>query len=218
VGHFPYVFLPDGQAAGGGRGPAPSLAERVKQQLELSIYNAWLGQALPLDEEMCVVSLFHQLMRGGTKGAEFVFARVAYDGRLLGRLDGLDQNEDSPYVDHHYRLAVDRPHRRIVYKTKTAVFLFDFDGRLLAKVPLEGPLLKTLAPMKLGCCGPQGQPVLHHPKQHLILAMDPVDDPSNLKLTLTEAAAAYKKETAKLKKNHQPIKYRWLYDGEPIRH
>ena len=55
-----------------------------------------------------VQPLFHSLMRGGSKGLEFAFALLSLDGQVIGRVEGIDRHDDSPFVEHHYRLAIDR--------------------------------------------------------------------------------------------------------------
>ena len=121
---------------------------------------------------------------GGSKGLEFAFALLSLDGQVIGRVEGIDRHDDSPFVEHHYRLAIDRAHGRIVYKNKTSFFLFDFQGGLLAWVKLEAQPLKSLSAWKLGCCSPDGRIVLSHPEQHLLLVVDPVTDPDGLESAL----------------------------------
>jgi hypothetical protein len=215
---FPHVHLPDGTRVGKGNRPTPSLEQLAEKRYDLSLYGCWIGQALPLGEGTCLVTLFHKLMRGGSKGSDFVFALISEDGRLVGRVDGIDPHDDSPFVDHHYRVAVDRARGRIVYKTRASFFLFDLKGKLLNKVELEGPARKGLSVFKLGGCGPDGRIVLYHPEQHLLLQLDPIDQPGDLRATLADGLAFYKRERTRLKKQHEVVAYRWMHPGPIVRH
>ncbi len=216
---FPYVRLPDGERAGRDSRPAPSLEDQVKRRFEPTLlFNPWLGQALPLDEKRSLVSLFSQHLRGGSKGLGFVFAIVSTEGEIVGRVEGIDQRAESPYVEHHYRLAVDRKHGRIVYKNKTSCFHFNLEGRRLAQVRLEGKPLRSLAALKLGGCGPDGRIIFHHPDQHFLAVTDPVTTPRELADTLAALAARIAPERNRLKKQYEWTHSRWLHPGPVVRH
>src|SRR5262249_49815146 len=87
---FPYAHLADGRAAGDGARPAPSLTQQANERFRMHLYGSWLGQVAPLDAGRLLVPIFHQLMRGGTKGAAFAFALVSPTGEITGRLNGID--------------------------------------------------------------------------------------------------------------------------------
>jgi len=215
---FPYVRLPNGAAAGAGNRPEPSLEQQAKDTLGVSLNRPWIGQVLPLGSETCVVSVYNGQMRGGSKGLPFVFGLLRYDGRLIGKLDGIDEYEESPFVEYHFRLAVDHRHHRIIYKNKFAFYLFDFEGRLIEKVMLDGADVKAASPMRLGCCGPTGQIVLYHPKQSLMLTIDPFEQSSDLRQALTASLVDYSTGRKNLKKAFDPVNYRWISPQDAQRH
>lgn len=215
---FPYIKMSSGERVGTGCRPVPSLLSQASELFGVGLHDGWIKQALPLDETKCAVSLFHKYMRGGSKGLPFAFGILDYAGRVVGRLDGIDDYNESPYSEHHHTLAVDRRYRRIVYKNKAAFFLFDFDGRVLAKVALDNADVKAMAAFHLGCCGADGQIVLYHRKQHLVLQMDPIAQPVDLESAIAIAMTDYNAQRSKLKKQHAPESYRWLAPAPAVRH
>ncbi len=110
------------------------------------------------------------------------------------------------------------PHGRIVYKNKMSCFLFDLDGQPLAQVKLEGKPLNGLAALKLGGCSPEGRIIFYHPKQHLLVATDPVAEPADLAAALGETVALLPRERNRLKKRFEWDSSRWLHPGPVVRH
>src|SRR5262249_41987852 len=104
------------------------------------------------------------------------------------------------------------------YKNKAAFFLFDFDGRRLVRVKLEGKPLGSLGAWKLGGCSAEGRVVLYHPEQSLLLVLDPLSRPASLKTALSEAVAFLGGERARLRKQYESVGSRWLHPGPIIRH
>jgi hypothetical protein len=104
---FPYLKGRDGQTIGPSCQPRPTLADQAKQKFAMSLYCPWVSDLYPLDDSRYFVSAFHKLMRGGTKGCTFLFAILSEEGELIGRLEGIDQWRESPFVGHRYKVVVE---------------------------------------------------------------------------------------------------------------
>jgi hypothetical protein len=204
---FPHVRLPGDK----GERPQPSLGAQVR------LHSGWLSQALPLTTDRFLVTCFHQLLRGGTKGMDFTLALVDTTGRVLGTAQGIHRDTDSPYVDHHYRVGVDRGRGTFIYKGKRSFFLFDFDGAQVARVALDEGEAKALSTWHLAGSGPDGRAVLCHRKQHLLLRLDPIaPTAAGLEESLRAGVAVLKEQRTKLKKRFESRAAHWLHPG-PVR-
>jgi len=204
---YPHVRFPGDDL------PAITIDSQVK------LHFPWLGQALPLDGERFLITAFHKLMKSGTKGMPFTFAIVDRTGKILVQLSGIDQKEESPYVEHHYRVGIDRARSTILYKNKACFFVFDFAGALRAKVSFDSTELKPLAAWHLSGVAPDGRVILSHKKQHLLLAIDAFDPAEGaLREALCSAANVLKKERALLKKRFAARDAHYLHPGPVKRH
>jgi hypothetical protein len=207
LGTYPHVRFPGGEL------PEIAFDSQVK------LHFPWMNQALPLGEDRFLLTVFHKLMKSGTKGMPFAFAIVDRTGKMVAELSGIDQKNESPYVEHHYRIGIDRQRRTIIYKNKMCFFAFDFEGALRAKVALDSPELKPLAAWHLGGVAPDGRVILYHKKQHLLLAIDPFDPAEGtLREALVGAAQVLKKERALLKKRFAARDAHYLHPGPVKRH
>lgn len=215
---FSYITLPTGESVGSGCRPQPSLPEQVKARYQLSLYKPWIGNVLPLQGSKCLISVFNQWMRGGTKGCPFLFAIVSYEGKLLGRLEGIDPHDESPFVGHFYDVAVDPTGSQVYYLNKAALFVFSHTGKMLIKIPLKVKELSTLTNFQLGGCSPAGELVFVHPKQHLFMLVPVPNKLEHLAQTLQDSLMVYKKARTRLKNTWRPAQYHWTTDVELIRH
>ena len=215
---FPYIHMPGGACAPCQNDSLPSLVTEAEQRFGLLLtLRPWLNQALPISDNRFLVSVFHGHMSSG-KGLDFAFCIIDETGRLIGRLEGIDKFNESPFVEHHYRVAFDPAHNRIVYKNKTSFFLFDCNGQPVATVKLDGKPLSTLAAFKLGTCSVDGRVVLYHPKNHQILVLDPMAQPNELKDALEQAAEYVNKQRTALKKQYKCVNSNWLHPQPTIQH
>jgi hypothetical protein len=164
---------------------------------------------IAIGEDRLLVPIWHAAMRSGTKGSEFVFALVDHRGNVIGRLEGLDKWDDSPYTDWHLTCCFLPNLNLIVHKNKFGFYVFDVHGALLSRVSLQEGELKPLSHFKL--VGSQsGKVILHHPKNHCLLILDGMALEQDLAQGLRVALEEYNRALKALKKQAAPVSYRWL--------
>ncbi|MFE3546642.1 hypothetical protein ACFXK0_27075 [Nocardia sp. NPDC059177] len=209
----PYLLF-DGAPVLGGHRPQPTLATLVPRGEETVWINPHRPPTLrtpePLSDDLFVVPLFSQTLRGGSKGLPFVFALLDDTGKLHGRLEGMDAYRHSPYAGSHERVSTD-PDRGLVYHlNKSGLFVWAGDGTLLSWLDTAVKEFKPLAAFELRGCAPDGDIVLIHPKQHLLLRI-PVPDPKDPGPAVADALRDYRRLRTTLKKAHTPASWGWTW-------
>ncbi|MEV6066088.1 hypothetical protein AB0L82_05995 [Nocardia sp. NPDC052001] len=204
----------DGSPVFGDHRPAPSLAESVPRPEERNWMDVhrppWTTVAEPLSEDLFVLPLFSRMLRSGNKGMPFAFALVDDAGKVHGRLAGLDDRADSPYAGSHFRVATD-PSRGIAYHLNSnGFYLWSRDGSLIAKLDTASKEYKALRNFQLQGCAPNGDIVLVHPKQHLLLRF-PIPDQHDPGPAVQAALQAYGRERTTLKKSHPQSEWIWRW-------
>lgn len=203
---FTYLSLESGEACGGPVRPSPGLAESQEKE----IFRPHLEQIYRLDQDTILVPLFHGEMRGGIRQREFHLFLLSANGQIKTTLPGISPGEESPHVDHRYTFAVIHKLGAIVYSNKFALWIWDFQGELLLKMPLKDSELKALMPFQANSASSDGRLLFCHPKQHRFFLTDPVEATGDIPSAIARGLKAYKKGGKELKTEYQNIKNRWV--------
>jgi hypothetical protein len=169
---------------------------------------AWLYDAVAIDDSTFVVLTVGWKKRAYQRGHEFMFVLVDGDGKLLGRLD-LHTYRDSAARGVRYDVVVDQTRRRVFHLNTFGLYVFDDTGTRTARLSTDDREYKPLAHFQLREFDPDGNLVLVHEKQNLVLTVPVPDDLADLPCAVTDALALFRKERARLKKAHQPSNWYW---------
>ncbi|WP_459545853.1 hypothetical protein [Nocardia sp. X0981] len=173
----------------------------------------FLGVPEPLGYDRFVVPIFAGLFRAGNRGNAFTFALVDDQGKVLGRLEGMDDWKDSPFTGECYRLATDPTRGRVYHLNRYGLYVWDADGSLLAKIATDAKPFSVLKNFTLLGCSPEGDLVLVQDKQHLMVRV-PVPEQGvgeGLAAALEGALAAFAKQRAAMKKQWPQVAWHWTY-------
>ncbi|MFE2125354.1 hypothetical protein [Streptomyces amritsarensis] len=194
--------------------PRPALTELVAAEDSLSGWDrSRLGRPVPLSENLFVVPFYARTFRGGSRGQPFVFALVDDRGEMTGRLHGLHEWHDSPFTGLCRNVAAD-PHRgHAFHLNRYGLYAWNKAGVLRAKLDTATKAFKPLTHFTLGSCAPNGDLLLAHTKQHLILRVPAPDDLTALAATVEEALREYGRRRTALKKQWSPVNWHWTHDG-----
>lgn len=201
-----------GRPVGFDHRPAPDLGELTAQrwpEVDWWRHPPTLRTPEPLGDDLFVVPLFGHLLRGGNRGRCFVFALVDDRGTLVGRLEGLDFWQDSPFTGEHYTVVTDPGRRLAFHLNRYGLYAWDADGTLLGRVSTEDKPFKALTNFQLLGCSPAGDLILVHDKQHLLLRV-PVPD-MDLGSAVSAALQAYTRERTSLKKTFPQTNWHWTH-------
>ncbi|MFF5705202.1 hypothetical protein ACFY7H_22270 [Streptomyces sp. NPDC012794] len=194
--------------------PRPALTELVAAEDSLSGWEkSRLGRPVPLSDDLFVVPFYARTFRGGSRGQPFVFALVNDQGEMTGRLHGLHEWRDSPFTGFCFNLAAD-PHRgHAFHLNRYGLYAWNRQGVLRAKLDTDSKTFKPLTHFTLGSCAPNGDLLLAHTKQHLILRVPAPDDLTDLAATVGEALRAYARQRTTLKKQWSPVNWHWTHSA-----
>ncbi|MEU0022114.1 hypothetical protein AB0C59_06780 [Streptomyces sp. NPDC048664] len=208
--HATYKGAPIGMA----NRPRPALTELVAAEDRLSKWEqSRLGRPVPLSDDLFVVPFYARTFRGGSRGQPFVFALVNDQGEMTGRLHGLHEWRDSPFTGFCFNLAAD-PHRgHAFHLNRYGLYAWDRAGALRAKLDTGTKTFKPLTHFTLGACAPNGDLLLAHTKQHLILRVPAPDDLTDLAATVEAALRAYGRQRTALKKQWGPVNWHWQHSA-----
>ncbi|MFD8983462.1 hypothetical protein [Streptomyces sp. NPDC059564] len=197
--------------------PRPALTELVAGEDHLSNWDrSRLGRPVPLADDLFAVPMYARTFRGGSRGQPFVFALVNDQGEMTGRLHGLHEWRDSPFTGFCFNLAAD-PHRGHAYHlNRYGLYAWNRAGVLRAKLDTEDKAFKPLAHFALGACTPDGDLLLIHTKQHLILRVPAPEDLTGLAAAVEEALRAYTRRRTALKKQWTPVNWHWTQTSVPL--
>ncbi|MET7330757.1 hypothetical protein [Nonomuraea sp. NPDC005650] len=211
--HIAYQGAPVGLA----NRPRPALTEQVADEDRLSGWHrSHLGRAVPLADDLFVVPVYAKTFRGGSRGQPFVFALVDDQGKMTGRLDGMDKWRDSPFTGFCFNLAAD-PYRGFAYHlNRYGLYAWDKSGILRVKLDTEGKAFKPLTHFTLTTCSPAGELLLVHNKQHLVLRVPAPDDLTGLAASVEEALHGYARQRTVLKKQWAPVNWHWTQRDVPL--
>ncbi|MFG2751775.1 hypothetical protein [Streptomyces xanthophaeus] len=196
--------------------PRPALTELVAGEDRLSKWErSHVGRPVALAEDLFVVPFYAETFRGGSRGQPFVFALVDDQGEMTGRLAGLHEWRDSPFTGFCFELAGD-PHRgHAFHLNRYGLYAWNRAGVLRAKLDTDSKAFKPLTHFTLGACTPDGDLLLVHTKQHLILRVPAPDDLTDLAGAVEEALRAYARQRTALKKQWSPVNWHWTQTSAP---
>ncbi|NEC69092.1 hypothetical protein [Streptomyces sp. SID9727] len=208
--HATYQGAPVGMA----NRPRPALTELVAAEDRLSGWDrSHLGRPVPLSDSLFVVPVYAKTFRGGSRGQPFVFALVNDQGEMTGRLHGLHEWRDSPFTGFCFNLAADPYRGHAFHLNRYGLYAWNASGALRAKLDTDTKTFKALTHFTLGSCTPDGDLLLAHTKQHLILRVPAPDDLTDLPATVEEALRAYARQRTALKKRWGPVNWHWTHSA-----
>ncbi|GAB4586987.1 hypothetical protein [Nocardia sp. IFM 10818] len=218
--HARSYLIFDGAPVLGANRPAPTLAALVPRTDDERF---WMGvnrpprvyTPEPLADDLFVVPVFARGLRSGGKGLPFVFALMDEAGKIQGRLEGMHPYRHSPYAGSHHRVATDPRRGRAYHLNKNGFWIWSRDGELLAMLDTTVKEFKPLAAFELRACAPNGDVVLVHPKQHLVLRI-PISDSGNPGPEVVAALTDFRRQRTAAKKAYGPTDWHWTWTPERL--
>ncbi|MCX5192407.1 hypothetical protein OOK31_00640 [Streptomyces sp. NBC_00249] len=197
--------------------PRPALTETTAGEDRLSGWDhSHLGRPVPLADDLFVVPFYAKTFRGGSRGQPFVFALVDDQGKMTGRLHGMHAWRDSPFTGFYFDVAAD-PHRgHAFHLNRYGLYAWNRSGVLRAKLDTATKAFKPLTHFTLRSCSADGDLLLVHTKQHLILRVPAPEDLGELPAAVEEALHAYGRQRAALKKEWGPVNWHWTQTSAPV--
>ncbi|MEO3764171.1 hypothetical protein [Streptomyces sp. B5E4] len=197
--------------------PRPALTELVPGEDRLSNWHdSRLGRPVPLSDSLFVIPFYAKTFRGGSRGRPFVFALVNEQGEMTGRLHGLHEWRDSPFTGFCFNLAADAHRGHAFHLNRYGLYAWNKEGALRAKLDTENKTFRQLTHFTLGACAFNGDLLLIHRKQHLILRIPAPDDLTDLAATVEDALRSYTRQRTALKKQWRPINWHWTQTSAPV--
>lgn len=206
-----------GRPVGRDHRPRPALTEPVADEDRLSRWrDSRLGRPVPLADDLFVVPVFAKIFRSGNRGRPFLFAHVDDQGEMTGRLQGLDAYHDSPFTGFCFTLASDPRRGRVFHLNRYGLYAWNKAGVLRARLDTAAKPFKPLVHFTLTACSPEGDLLLVHRKQHLVLRVPVPDDLSGLAAAVENALRAYARQRTALKKAWAPVNWHWVDTSAPV--
>ncbi|MDG4862776.1 hypothetical protein P8605_32030 [Streptomyces sp. T-3] len=206
-----------GAPVGGDHRPRPALTELISGDApNTGWHDSRLGRPVPLADDLFVVPVFAKIYRGGNLGQPFVFALVDDQGEMTGRLQGMDPHSESPFTGFCFTLAGDPYRGRAFHLNRYGMYAWDRGGVLRARLDTAGKAFKPLTHFTLAGCAPDGDLLLFHRKQHLILRVPIPDDLTDLPTVMEDALRTYTKQRTALKKAWAPVDWHWVHPSVPV--
>ncbi|MGP3777177.1 hypothetical protein ACTWJ8_40715 (plasmid) [Streptomyces sp. SDT5-1] len=209
-----------GEPVGMAHRPRPSLTEQLAKLDPTSRpgdwYNARLGRPAVVREDLFVVPVFGHIYRSGNRGGPFAFVLVTDQGEFTGQLGGMDRYLDSPFTGHALEIAADPARERIYHLNRYGLFAWTGSGDLKQRLDLEDKRFKPLRHFTLLDCTPDGDLVLTHRTQHLLLRIPCPDTLDHVGHAVENALRAYAKERTDLKKQWKPVTWHWVDNTAPV--
>jgi hypothetical protein len=161
----------------------------------------YVGNLAALSAERLLVSFFARTARSGMM-THHHFKHVIVNGKgdVVATLPlGEADSPYNPKKDSHLRSVAHPMLGAWLNRTDAAFHLWNPDGALLARIPIEGAL-RALAPLQVFGVAPSGAVVFLHPTHHTLAFTDPVVSTGQFELALADLAARYKSDYARIKK------------------
>ena len=191
--------------------PRPSLAESfAAEDPQSSWHRSTLGHPAPLADDLFVVPFFARTYRSGSRGQPFVFALLDDQGEVRGRLGGMDFRRDSPFTGSDFTVAADAHRGRAFHLNRYGLYAWDRTGELRARLDTATKEFRLLTRFTLARCSPEGDLLLMHAKQGLVLRVPTPDDLDDLGATLEQALRAFARDRTALKKLWSPTAWHWV--------
>ncbi|MCY0954603.1 hypothetical protein [Streptomyces sp. H27-S2] len=156
--------------AGPANRPRPALSEPPAGEDRLSgWHDSRLGRPGPLADDPFVVPVHARTFRGGSRGQPFVFALVNDRSEMTGRLHGLHEWCDSPFTGFRFNMVTDVRRGRAFHLNRHGLYAWNRAGAPRAKPDTGSETFKALTHFTPGGCSPDGDLLLVHTTQHLVL-------------------------------------------------
>ncbi|MFD7709766.1 hypothetical protein [Streptomyces sp. NPDC059786] len=213
-------LLLNGEPVGMDHRPRPSLTEHLTALEQTAQLRDWHGARLSrpavVREDLFVIPVYGRIYRGGSRGQQFAFVLVTDDGDITGQLGGMHLSRDSPFTGHCFEIATDPARERIYHLNRYGLFAWTATGVRAQRLDLEDKRYKLLKHFTLMDCTPQGELILVHRTQHLMLRVPCPTSLGGLGETVENALRAYARERTALKKQHQPVNWHWVDSTTPV--
>ncbi|MFD6658327.1 hypothetical protein ACFWEB_24690 [Streptomyces parvus] len=210
----------DGTPVGMDHRPRPSLTEYLTEAeyaaREGDWYDARLGRPAVVREDLFVVPVYGHIYRSGSRGQRFAFVLVDDQGETVGRLGGMDLYRDSPFTGFCFEIAADPVRERIYHLNRYGLFAWKATGVRTQRLDLDQSRYKLLKHFTLMDCTPEGELILAHRTQHLLLRIPCPADLGGLGRVVEEALRSYAKERTALKRRWQPVNWHWTDSTAPL--
>lgn len=214
--------LHHGEPVGMGHRPRPSLTEHLTELEQTARQWDWhdarLGRPAVVREDLFVVPVFGHIYRAGSRGQRFAFVLVNDKGEIVGQLGGMHLHRDSPFTGFCFEIAADAVRERIYHLNRYGLFAWTATGVRAQRLDLEDKRYKLLKHFTLMDCTPQGELILVHRTQHLLLRIPCPASLGDLGPVVEEALRSYAKERTVLKKRWPPVNWHWVDGTAPLHH
>ncbi|MET9712254.1 hypothetical protein ACFW3Z_24680 [Nocardiopsis alba] len=213
----------DGAPAGPGNRPTPSLLTEVRDRGCGGVWSLSPRRAdfhyeayRVLAEDRFVIPLFESPRPD--RWSSYSYALIDDRGTLIGELESPGRGDSSPIPGEHYAVVTDPARGRAYHVNHSGLYMWDADGRLLARLPTTEKAYKGLRHLKPMACAPDGALILIRPEHGLILDIEIPDDPADLGPVVAEALADHNRRRNRLKKEWKPVDWRWVENEAPLTH
>ncbi len=213
----------DGAPAGPGNRPTPSLLTEVRDRGCGGVWSLSPRRAdfhyeayRVLAEDRFVIPLFESFRPSRWSG--YSYALIDDRGTLLGELESPGRGDSSPVPGGHQAVVTDPARGRAYHVNHSGLYMWDADGRLLARLPTTEKAYKGLRHLKPMACAPDGTLILIRPEHDLMLDIEIPDDPADLGPVVAEALADHTRRRNRLKKEWKPVDWRWVENEAPLTH
>jgi hypothetical protein len=192
----------------------PSLPDQISKRYSLPYFRRWFGWPVPISDGRFIIGAFEGESKVSNKGSDFMYSIVSYEGEFIAALEGFDLRADSPYPGGHFNIYYDQINNKILYKTLSAFYIFDVNGKLVKRISLEEGELKFLSKFRLEGITPLGELLFYKMDQYTLVKAKSFNDLESAEEILNELVMRYKKNIRDAKKLYDPIGNYWLNEQE----
>ncbi|MEV3858116.1 hypothetical protein AB0J38_27770 [Streptomyces sp. NPDC050095] len=213
-------LLHQGEPVGMDHRPRPSLTEHLTALEATAHQGDWhrarLGRPAVVREDLYVVPVYGHTYRGGSRGQRFAFVLVDDQGTIVGELGGMHLWRDSPFTGFCFEIAADAERERIYHLNRYGLFAWTANGIRAQRLDLDDKRYKLLKHFTLLECTPEGELILAHRTQHLLLRIPCPTMLGDLGQVVEDAVRSYARERTALKKQWQPASWHWVESEAPV--
>lgn len=198
---FPGIELKNGKSIHRDDKMDENLIATIRVNNKMPFFKPWIGNMYPLTASLLLVPVFDRY-RHMTASACFLLLNT--DGTVTGQLQDIQADKLKLAKLEEFHFAVNHMSQIIYFKGENTLYLYDFKGKCLDKIVLEG-IEKPLAAFQLIGHTNNGNLLFFDRKNFHFLQLpqlSPLDD--NNALIIENALTTYKKH--KLAKPKTPVK------------